>query len=514
MRTDGLQQQLQRSLEREVEKGIARYNKGCRDAHRDARRFAKRTGQIAVVSKDAMVPSHWTAGNLFDPFYVKKRLDNIAHALASKIRNLEYKPNPSLVISIPKPTGGTRNISIFTIPDAAVAYWLNEVLLKRNQAFFSSYCFAYRNDRNGHNAINHLISEIRQNRRLYTLEYDFSKYFDSIDHSYLMEILKAHLRVSPREIHLIDSFLNREYATSISNLLAGKVEISSVGVPQGSSISLFLANVASLELDRRIERIGVAFARYADDTVILCENYENASRCAKAMLEHGTKSGTEINFSKSAGISLLSPDNSAEMRCKKGLTFLSHYLSFDGVYFSEKAIRSFKKRVSRIIYNNLLLYLKQGKFNTRRVGPMFFDWDLVSCINELRRYIYGKITEKELTDGLAGNASFKKTFCALSFYPTVDRGNEQMRQLDGWLVDVLERALKYRYSLIRTITGAARRRKAPDRNRIIDGTWYTFSYKIPHETKLPSFFKSWLYTRKSVTMFDLSSFPTPPYNYA
>ena len=82
----------------------------------------------------------------------------------------------------------------------------------------------------------------------------------------------------------------------------------------GSSISLFLANVACLELDLEIEREGAVFARYADDTIILCNTYDMAHRCSRRMLSHGKRSHTEINFEKSEGISLLTRELKAEMR--------------------------------------------------------------------------------------------------------------------------------------------------------------------------------------------------------
>ena len=360
MSKDNLQHELHQALTREVDKHISRYNLDCRSSHKNAKRYTKRTGKSATkVAASSLIPTYWQAHNLFNPFYVRKRIDNIAHGLATKIRASTYKPNPSLVVSIPKPAGGNRDISIFTIPDSAVAYWVNQILIRRNQPYFSSYCFAYRTDRNGHNAISHLMTELRSSQRHYLLEYDFSKYFDTIRHEYLISVLKKHLKVSPREMHLINAFLEREYAISIEDLTNNNTTKASIGVPQGCSISLFLANVAALELDRKIERISTAFARYADDTVILCENYESASRCAKVMLEHGTKAGTEINLLKSAGISVLSSDTEPEMRGKTGFTFLSHYLTQEGVSFGSKAIERMKRRSVRIIYNNLLLYPKK-----------------------------------------------------------------------------------------------------------------------------------------------------------
>jgi hypothetical protein len=53
-----------------------------------------------------------------------------------------------------------------------------------------------------------------------------------------------------------------KYTTSYKPLSQG------FGIPQGTSISLFLANVAAYALDRRLETLGVGFVRYADDTII------------------------------------------------------------------------------------------------------------------------------------------------------------------------------------------------------------------------------------------------------
>src|SRR5689334_20583816 len=78
--------------------------------------------------------------------------------------------------------------------------------------------------------------------------------------------------------------------------------VTEKGVPQGTAISMFLANVACYELDKNIERKGALFARFSDDSAIICDSYSTADECAKLMHAHGSKSGTVINFEKSEGI--------------------------------------------------------------------------------------------------------------------------------------------------------------------------------------------------------------------
>jgi len=52
-------------------------------------------------------------------------------------------------------------------------------------------------------------------------------------------------------------------------------------------------------LDRRLERLGVGFARYADDTLIWSESYDGIGRAANALEDAGVEMGVGLNFLKS-----------------------------------------------------------------------------------------------------------------------------------------------------------------------------------------------------------------------
>lgn len=285
------------ALDREVRKLIRRHNKASFNAALNRKRYEKRSGQ-AGAKPSSTRPSHWDVHPHFDPFYVRSRLSSISHAIARTTGSGNYQPRPSLLVAIPKPSGGERNVAISPVPDAAVSYWLGKRLIDRNSHRFSSYSYAYRSDRNAHHAIQHLAHELVGRSRMFVLEYDFAEYFESIRHDYVLEVLEEHFLVSRRERRLLESVMAGERAKSSEDYGNAVFETPQVGIPQGSNISLFLANVACYELDKRIEAVGVTFARYADDILVLADSYQKASACADLLLSHGARSGTEINIEK------------------------------------------------------------------------------------------------------------------------------------------------------------------------------------------------------------------------
>ena len=497
------------ALDREVKKLVVRHNQKAALAARTRKNYEKRSGLKAAIPSSS-TPDHWAVHPQFNPYYVRPRIGSIGHAISGKVQNGKYEPNPTLVVRVPKPSGGTRRISMFSIPDAAVSYWLGNRLIQRNSYRFSSYTYAYRADRNAHHAIEHLMGGIRGERRLFVLEYDFSKYFDTIRHDYLWSVIDDHFQVSPRERELLEKFLQNPRAEGLADYVAGKFEVPEVGIPQGNNISLFLANVACFELDREIERVGVVFARYADDTLVLADSYAKADKCAKLLMSHGDRSGTQINLRKSPGISLLTKDPKPEIRGVESVDFLSHRLSSESIAISDRALARMKARIAKISYNNLLLQPKRGAVNSDRVGAGFHDWDLVTCVNEIRRYIYGRISEQMMGDVLDGNSRVNRTLCALSFYPTVDEAGAQvLKGLDGWLVDTLTRTYAKRVELLNKM-GIPAKKLSPE--ALVSGSWYSFP-KVTNETSLPSFYRAWLYVRKAALLYGLDSFPSPNYDY-
>jgi hypothetical protein len=360
------------------------------------------------------------------------------------------------------------------------------------------------------------------------LEYDFAKYFDSVQHGYLQDILNKYYNVSRREEYLIREFLTIRHCAGEANFSAGIAAPAQKGFPQGASISLFLANIACFELDTKIEQEGAVYARYADDSIVLSRDYSIASRCVNHFIEHGIKAGTQINFGKSEGLSLITPEPRGEIRSKHGYNFLSYRIEFNGasaaggrddrtkVTISNGGVAKIRKKLNDICYRHLLKYPLEGHVSLTRFTEDGTDWDVVTCINELRRYIYGGITEARLNQCIASNnLRLHMTKSVLSYYPLVSDG-QLWKELDGWLLDRLHAVGIKRVATIRLIhpdiSVSRPSLRAYSKAELISGEWYT--EEIRNETKLPSFYKSWVYVQKLTKVYDLSHFRVPDYNYA
>lgn len=281
---------IEKAIKEESTKLILRYEKYHNNLHLEWLRNTKRTG--STTPKIVLKPSYWSKDRKFDPFYCRANARAIAKSIAKSIKSGRYLPRPPHEADIPKPSGGMRKLRIYQVPDAAVSKLLYGRLLYKNKHRFSAFSYAYRDDRNVHFAIQDIFVDLARESRTFVAEYDFSDFFGNISHTYLLHELDQHgLLLSRQDKQLISVFLSN----------GGK------GIPQGTSISLFLANIACLRLDKDFERLGVKFARYADDTVICTPSYEAACRAVDALIKFSGDSGVPINPSKSAGIHLLAP---------------------------------------------------------------------------------------------------------------------------------------------------------------------------------------------------------------
>jgi hypothetical protein len=149
-----------------------------------------------------------------------------------------------------------------------------------------------------------------------------------------------------------------------------------------------------------------------------------------------------INLKKSEGIHLVATDpEKGEIRAKKAIEFLGHSISATAVQIKPTHVARIKKRVSYLIYQNLLQPLNRGIFNRGRLTDI--DLDYVVALYQLRRYLYGGLDNSKLVAYLRGTTSSLHFRGLMSFYPLVNDGY-QLGQLDGWIVYCLRQALRVR----------------------------------------------------------------------
>jgi RNA-directed DNA polymerase len=357
---------LRAAIERQAKKLIERHKKNQFVSKKYERRFRLRTGLQAIPAtiKD---PAIWNTTPHFDPAYCIKHSKYLADTIWRRIISREYQPSPAILFQIPKDSGGHREIMVFSIPDAAVANLFNARMRDRNRNIQSPFCYSYRKDRTLFDAVLH-TSSLLAARKCYVVQYDFSKYFDSIKHEYLKFILdKDDFSVAPAERWVIEQFLSHRYATP-NNYKIKDFQKRELGVPQGCSLSLFLSNIAAHELDKELERSNGSFVRFADDIVCVTHSYGDALKVTAAFERHCHYSGIKINHEKSPGISLLkgpAPAIEREYFIDDGdigkvsaigeFDYIGHKFASGSVGISSRGIKRIKRRLARVIYIHLLV---------------------------------------------------------------------------------------------------------------------------------------------------------------
>jgi len=202
--------------------------------------------------------------------YLRNHKDEL---LQSIIRG-KYKPNPVRRVEIPKEGGTKRQLGIPTVVDRVIQQAIAQILSPIYEPLLSNNSYGFRPKRSAHDALKQCQTYITAGYK-YAVDMDLEKYFDTVCHSKLIEVLSRTVKDS-RVISLIHRYMNAGVIEK------GQFVETNIGVPQGGPLSPLLSNIMLNELDRELERRGHKFVRYADDCMIVCKS----KRAAQRTLEH------------------------------------------------------------------------------------------------------------------------------------------------------------------------------------------------------------------------------------
>jgi group II intron reverse transcriptase/maturase len=201
----------------------------------------------------------------------ESRLDEELGRLQAELASWTYKPSPVRRVEIPKPGGrGIRKLGVPTVRDRVVQATLKHLLEPIFEPTFSANSYGFRPGRSQHQAIE-AAREIVAGGKPYVVDLDLAQFFDRIHHDRLIARVGKHVP-DTRILRLIGMTLR-------SGVMAdGLMSPTTEGTVQGSPLSPLLSNIVLDELDRELERRGLAFCRFADDCNIFVKTPKAAER--------------------------------------------------------------------------------------------------------------------------------------------------------------------------------------------------------------------------------------------
>jgi len=475
-------------------------------------KFTRRTDiDAALPSVRSRTPVH----RHFDPRHCKRNANVIATAIWHKVLRYEYDPEPALRFLIPKPDGTNREITAFGIPDAALANVILRRALNRNKKRLSPHSYAYHPDKNVFDAIL-ALRDFDKDGKLFAVQIDFEKYFDNIPANYLKKKIsdRSTVGVTPHERHIFESFLHHRLGDAEAHRTR-KFRRKIKGTPQGSSVSLFLANLANHDLDRKLSAESGKFVRFADDVVAICGSYEEAQRLERCFDRHCSESGLIVNRKKSPGIAVIS-DHQHEIRTINDFTYLGYGFSDKGLTLPEKTEKKLQQKVSRLANVYLINSLKHGFNQSRSSRTDGYDWDLLGLVYELRRGFYGGLKEQDIQDFLYNGGQLKTMRGLMGFYCLIEDPSV-LKALDGWTANMVRRSCVARQKILQTKYGADC--PTPSNQELILGNWIAPSAWREDsksddtvEVIFPSLVRGWRAARKHFFTFGLEGVQAPGYD--
>ncbi|MBI5153180.1 MAG: group II intron reverse transcriptase domain-containing protein, partial [Parcubacteria group bacterium] len=194
-------------------------------------------------------------------------MDNILE-LHYDLLNKTYRHGSyqSFKVNDPKP----RDIHKASVRDRLLHHAIYRMLYPYFDPKFIFNSYSCRRMKGTHRAINRFREYIRKvsknnTRTIWVLKCDIRKFFATIDHTILINILKRRIG----DINTV--LLLREVIGSFH-----AKDTRGIGLPLGNLTSQLLVNIYMNEFDHFVKRnLKIAdYARYADDFVILCESKE------------------------------------------------------------------------------------------------------------------------------------------------------------------------------------------------------------------------------------------------
>ncbi len=261
-----------------------------------------------------------------------ENLDERLTDLVNRAKSGQYKAPAARRVYIPKPGSmEKRGLGIPTTEDKVLQKAMVMLLEPIYEGEFYDFSYGFRPRRSAHQALEAIRESVMDLRVSWIVEVDIRKFFDTLDHGKLREIIRQRVRdgVITRQI---DKWLKAGV------LEAGQWKRTEEGTPQGGVISPLLSNIFLHEvLDKWFaEQVkpclyGHGFlVRYADDFIMGFDRQKDAERVMAVLPKRFARFGLELHMGKTHIVPFRKPnqrDDHKDKRRSQSFTFLgfTHY---------------------------------------------------------------------------------------------------------------------------------------------------------------------------------------------
>jgi group II intron reverse transcriptase/maturase len=239
-----------------------------------------------------------------------ERLEDNLHDLLERAKSGRYFAPPVRRVHIPKRDGSeTRPIGIPTFEDKVLQRAVAMVISEVYEQEFYDFSYGFRPERSAHQALETFRNATVRMAGGWIVEVDIRKFFDTVEHVHLREILHRRIRDGVL-LRLIGKWLN-------AGVLEGlDLSYSDEGTPQGGVISPLLANIylhvvfdewfvreVSPSLSGRAVPV-----RFADDIAVVFERKLDALQFLRDLPVRFAKFGLALHPEKTRLVPFRRPD--------------------------------------------------------------------------------------------------------------------------------------------------------------------------------------------------------------
>ena len=223
-----------------------------------------------------------------------------------------------------------RTVYIYPPAESAVLKLLCWLMLRRYDSLFSAGLWSFRPGRTAQGAIRTLTA-VPDLKTLWSYQADISDYFNSVPVPLLLPLLEEVTGEDPR----LCTFLRRLLAEP-EVLDHGVPVTEQKGIMAGTPLSAFYANLFLRELDAHFTALGIPYARYSDDILLLTSDREEAETHAAFLRNFLAERGLAINPAKER---LAGPE--------EGWTFLGFQWRAGEIDIAPATVKKLKQKMRR-----------------------------------------------------------------------------------------------------------------------------------------------------------------------